>query len=475
MKFSILDSPSPDGASWLVRIAIVFLLTICYALISHSMSSSVKSFEAESMLFETDDNESAEKRKTVQSTSALGFVTLGAVGMTSCFIRSQATRPFRGYLIFLIAIYLGWILLTGTWSEDVHMTQRKTAIILLVALNLLGISRHVSFQDIIFIILCVTAIFIISGFCVEIGLKTFRPLHKLYRFSGTVHPNEQSMYAAFFILCAWCSRPKLRWQQWGRYGLIAAGVVAMYLTKSRTTLGALAIAITFSEILRSKASHRVNYAVFGMAAISVLGFLLSTFGGWGGVGKAAVMGRTENVTSLTGRIPLWTELWRYADKKPMAGYGYGAFWNSTMVQKMSDTFFWEIMNSHSIYIDVILAVGFIGLGLYLAILLYGLIFAGYRSVKTHDPIYQFAFAIMIFALIHGLAESKFYEEGFGTYCLMLVLYRLARKMDWNQQSTRRKLHLRWEKNPPKRLSSTRSDLERDSLLLPLRRQSLTES
>lgn len=410
----------------LVVIAAILVLVTSFALISHSLHASVKSMEAEMLIFDADDNESADKKRTVQSTSVIGFLSLGAIGGLCCLFRTPVTRNFDSVLAVLLFAYIGWIIATGLWTSNFDLSKRKIVISVLVNLCVFGLSRHLTLNDTIAVVIGVTLTYVVVGFVVEVAIGTFQPLSRIYRFAGTVHPNEQSMYAALLVLSSWCYRPKTRWLFWGRIGLIAIGMVAIYLTKSRTTLGALLLGIIISEVMRAKPQHRMMYGIGTFVLLSVGGLVTTAIGAWGSVGQAAAMGRTQHVTSLTGRVPLWNELWRFVERKPLFGHGYGAFWDSNMVREMSETFFWEIMNSHSIYLDAILGLGFVGLAIYLSMLIFGLVMSGRFSSETHQPSYQFVFGLILFAMIHGLAESKFIEEGLGTFFLLLCLYRFAR-------------------------------------------------
>ena len=39
--------------------------------------------------------------------------------------------------------------------------------------------------------------------------------------------------------------------------------------------------------------------------------------------------------SLTGRMPIWTELMRYVDRRPLTGYGYESFWTAENIEDLS--------------------------------------------------------------------------------------------------------------------------------------------
>lgn len=72
-------------------------------------------------------------------------------------------------------------------------------------------------------------------------------------------------------------------------------------------------------------------------------------------------------TTLTGRGDMWPHIFDMIWKKPLLGYGYGAFWSG------SDTpsfYIWQVMgwkppHSHNGFLDICLEVGFLGLSIFI--------------------------------------------------------------------------------------------------------------
>jgi exopolysaccharide production protein ExoQ len=68
------------------------------------------------------------------------------------------------------------------------------------------------------------------------------------------------------------------------------------------------------------------------------------------------------VTSLTGRVPLWRESIDYIASRPFHGYGYHAFWTvhgATIAQAWGSD--WQVPNAHNAVIEITLALGLPGL------------------------------------------------------------------------------------------------------------------
>ena len=83
------------------------------------------------------------------------------------------------------------------------------------------------------------------------------------------------------------------------------------------------------------------------------------------MGVFALVGRDS---SLTGRLPLWQEVFKEIAKRPLLGYGYSGFWvaESKEVQYLWLKVGWPAPSAHDGYLDIVLQIGLIGLVLYIA-------------------------------------------------------------------------------------------------------------
>jgi exopolysaccharide production protein ExoQ len=70
-------------------------------------------------------------------------------------------------------------------------------------------------------------------------------------------------------------------------------------------------------------------------------------------------------STLTGRTEIWAESWRAIADRPLLGYGYAAFWNqaSPIVRWIWIAVGWEPPTSHSGYLEILLQLGWFGMGL----------------------------------------------------------------------------------------------------------------
>ena len=109
---------------------------------------------------------------------------------------------------------------------------------------------------------------------------------------------------------------------------------------------------------------------------------------------------TSDNASLTGRIPLWSELMVSVEQHPLLGQGFGAFWTPANIDRVSADQGWGISAAHSAYVDVLLALGAVGLVLYLDTLVLSL-FLARRDYMQHPGVAPVYFGIMLLFAVVG--------------------------------------------------------------------------
>ena len=149
----------------------------------------------------------------------------------------------------------------------------------------------------------------------------------------------------------------------------------------------------------------------------------------GQLGNIVAMGRTDDVSSLTGRLPLWEELLTWIYKSPMLGYGYLAFWDAKRVEYLSETFSWEIPHGHNMYLDITIDVGIIGAILFVSMLICALVATARLYTRTGKVEYAIVAGIFVCAMINGAGESLFKLPGFPLFVLVSTFIALMHEPD----------------------------------------------
>jgi O-antigen ligase len=151
--------------------------------------------------------------------------------------------------------------------------------------------------------------------------------------------------------------------------------------------------------------------------------------------KSAVnLGRVDATEgSLNGRAGVWDEISKYASQRPVLGYGFGGFWTPAHISEISKEEKWGIPNSHSAYLDYLLALGGVGLTAY-AFLLFAGIRRAFRFHKlSRNSVFAFCGAVLAFCAMDGLLESATTEPSLAMFLTLVVLTSLAVRDDSHQQ------------------------------------------
>ena len=129
------------------------------------------------------------------------------------------------------------------------------------------------------------------------------------------------------------------------------GIITLVMTKSRTTLAGFCFAGLATLFITFKPNNRVFAISLYLLAFVIVGFFLTLSRGnvRADVASKLAMGRTKDVTTLTGRLPLWELLGEAIQEKPIMGYGYLAFWDKDRIEFLSDQLKWEIPHGHNMY------------------------------------------------------------------------------------------------------------------------------
>ncbi len=193
---------------------------------------------------------------------------------------------------------------------------------------------------------------------------------------------------------------------WLYRATLLTGVSFLLLTKSRTALLSTIFALViFYGVVSLRGMNRIRYlSILALvASVSFFFYSLNIIN----FKSALSLGRAEaSESTMTGRIPLWTELYeRNISKHPILGYGYGGFWTPQQSEKITSDQGWQVGAAHSIYIDAALSLGVIGLFLYLTILLL-VLYRAIREARRGREDGWFFGCLVLCALFVGFSDSE---------------------------------------------------------------------
>jgi exopolysaccharide production protein ExoQ len=356
------------------------------------------------------------------------LVVLFVVAVLSFFRPSDRRLRIDGVQGWLVIGYAAWALMSPIWAQDFDLTSKRLMSFAILCVVAVAVVRRFSLRQIIMWTLFTTVLFLLVAIALELVSGAFRPFVPGYRFSGTQHPNGEGVECGLLFLSAvaLAKIEKLRRRQFAVIALV--GFVFLILTASRTSLTATLLAVAVFLVIGS--SQRTRTVVLPALGICVcLLVLLVVTGLSKGLQSAALLGRTddtsESVESFSGRTAIWRDVGPYISDHPLAGYGYGGFWTATRISTISDEEKWGVPDSHSTYVDCLLALGVVGLALYLLSLFTALWRAVAFYRRTLDSDYAFLAALLVFCIVDGFLESGLGQATLLTLFALIAVIRLA--------------------------------------------------
>jgi exopolysaccharide production protein ExoQ len=327
----------------------------------------------------------------------------------------------------LLAATIALAFASVLWSHDRGLCLRRLFVLGLTLIGMFGVARRFSLKELCIFALAVSSSCVVIGVACELALGTFRPWSGDYRFSGTVHPNTQGAYLAVLCFAALClsvsDAPRRHWY----WAILAAGVVLLVLTKSRTSTAGTLASLGCVGLMLSPLRLRVAVplVIVFLAASGLLVLLLAGVDADALLAKVAFMGRQEDTESFSGRTTIWPVVQRYIDQRFWLGYGFESFWNAESIEAVSADCEWGVREAHSAYRDMLLSLGAVGLTLYLLTVLSGMCTAFFEFIARREVCALFWGGMVLNGLFNGMFESAMAWVSFPTFMIAAGLARLA--------------------------------------------------
>lgn len=354
------------------------------------------------------------------------FIALGVFGL--CLMATYRHRSrVQGFVGGSLLCYLLWCAVSVGWSEEAFTTLKRVGAVACICLAAAGVARHFSGTALLKLVVVAGAMLILVGFASAFWHGTFQPWEPGYRLTGTLHPNAAGLLAALFSVAAMTltiAEPKRRLGYWILFGV---GLGVVLLSGSRSSLAGVLFAFFLFSLLtwsRERKAFMVLGGVMGACA------LLFAYGDLliGTVWDGLLLGRSsEEAVTLTGRLPLWDQLLEISAENLWTGVGFFSFWTTESIAKVSRGQEWPIESGHSVYMEVLLDLGVVGVILYCAAIFSATVLAMRRFRKKRRPIDLFWGLLLGMVILAGALESI--VPGYPGYLLQFIaftaLWRLA--------------------------------------------------
>jgi O-antigen ligase len=335
-----------------------------------------------------------------------------------------AEHPVIAYLLIL---FVGWAALSLLWAEDsaegLEAVQRFGLNIALFVIAYTAIRKreHAAW---------VTAAFVAGAAMAALyGITSPRYVdsYDLVRLeSGSFDPNQlaatlvAAMVLASALLVGWRRSPPVVVLA---SVAIAACTAGVFLSLSRGGLVALGVALVAACVLGGRWRPA---AVVGLLVVTVL-----TFGYFGYVATPEARERvTETHGGGTGRTDIWAVGWRMVESEPLHGVGAGNFAVSSIhyllapgVLRRDEFIVDEPKVAHNVYLQILAELGVVGLGLFLALVLFSVGSAA-RATRAFsaqgDAQMELLSRAITVALLAALAADFFISDQFSKQLWLLL-------------------------------------------------------
>jgi exopolysaccharide production protein ExoQ len=318
------------------------------------------------------------------------ILAFGAIGLANVphALRALRLRSFQTFLLLLLT-YIVWAIASALWSDDPLLSVRRLVGFLAIVVGGIGIGagfygrrtdglsrlgKHVVWAAFVSTVLLIVLRVWDSG--VAILLQPEWNLKDTSRASYFGQLAGFAMVAALLILKVSAAK---------RFTAVVGCLVSLIFLKGRSILASsAAIACLFASPIINSRLLRPAVLCTGL----LLAGAVTDLGTGGHLTRAlfeknrglvaewipylTINAGEDNITELTGRIPLWKAALTDAAKHPFIGYGFGAYWTATRLDGIYPRVGWWAVTAHNGFLDEVLATGVVGLSLFLAVWLFAI-------------------------------------------------------------------------------------------------------
>jgi len=351
----------------------------------------------------------------------IAFLSLGLFALLNQVCRKKRFQfRLKGLLAWSIIIFLSWASLSLTWSVDPGISCRRLLLLAILCLGAFAAAQIFSLHNLVLYVFITSLCYLHLGLAAEIVLGTFHPLSEGYRFAGTLHPNSQAVNCALLVLSSYCLAKEGKGWRWFFLAVVLEALIFLVFTKSRTSLGFALLApmlYSFSALPLARKGAVILSLLFTSCLLVLFSSVLFPT-----LENAITLGRDDSDTiTLTGRVPLWSEMLDYIARRPVQGYGYDSFWTSQHVADIASEQGWVVTQGHSAYLDLTLGLGIFGSVLYFLIMAGGIKKTSIQYGKTGGVVHKFFGIVLTYFMLLGLLESIPFMANHTTFLCMILL------------------------------------------------------
>ncbi len=314
-------------------------------------------------------------------------------------------------------------IVSSLWSVDPRQSIVSGVVLLVFTVFALYIGDRFDFRQHFELIMLLGAI----ALPLSIALALFAPSLGTSDagWSGIFgHKQTCAALSMFFLITA------LHWKGSGIYQkafraiYILMCVFLIVMSGSRTGWALTLIALFLSAVIwlmqKMPARESLLITLLGLVVAGGLGYVIYSY-------STAIVTSVGKDPTLSQRTSIWAAVWIEILKRPILGYGFGAFWKGlygpSHAVVMSSG--WDVFQAQDGFLDVWLGVGIVGLAL-VAIMVVQAAKNAIRSFRSRDQAYvRWCIVVILCALLYNVGESSIGLPNMSWFFFLLASTGLA--------------------------------------------------
>jgi O-antigen ligase len=331
---------------------------------------------------------------------------------------------------WILLILLAWAAASTLWSIDPDVTTRRSFALVLCTIFGLYLGARIGTLGTVKLLAAALAIGIVASFVCSMAFPSIG-ISGQGGYIGAwrgVYANKNSLAStmlkalvAFWFL--YSIEKRTSYLVW--LGLAFALLAATTAKTPVVVLVLVVVALLVTRnVLRNPSQLGISIG-FGLSAIALM-FLLV-------VPTAHLLAKLlDRDLTLTGRTDIWLLTWYVIQAQFWTGYGYSAFWSNPYgpATLIWDPLNWRVPNSHNGILELWLALGFVGVLLFLAFVATSCItiFREARRVPQIEVMWWVAMTSML--LIYSITESSSMEHNSLGWVLFVAVIAASNQKRW---------------------------------------------
>ncbi|MCP5025486.1 MAG: O-antigen ligase family protein [Actinomycetia bacterium] len=319
-----------------------------------------------------------------------GFLLSRLVNNSHLVLRLFGAEPILPLLSLLMVM-------SALWSADPNLTARRAIATVLTTACAYYLVLRFDPDEIVRMCASSLAVGTVLNWVWVVGLPTYGTDPNGFYKGVTNNKNTLGQLAVLSVLILVVAARSNRRFRLVYYSGAIANVFLLVGTQSKTSLVASALLVFLLIVYQSFRGRRTLFGAIGLAMVSAM--ITAALVVTATLGTIATS--LDKDITLSGRVPLWEALLPFIADRPVLGYGWNGFWTGWWGPShdvWADNG-WSPAHAHNALFDFSLQLGLIGAGLYLLLMLKGMVRAAWhvRLVpKVHGlwPITIISFSIM---------------------------------------------------------------------------------